>query len=146
MCWIDCFAFEAARRKDWRRGDARGERFERSRAVLSSCIAVTFWRTKRRAWAGAYREELRARCLQVVERAGDRLESSARPAMRSSLPQGAATRSGGEPIYRRLIRSLACRGEKAEAVEVYRRCREMLSIVLNAQPAPETERLYDSLR
>ena len=47
---------------------------------------------------------------------------------------------------RRLIRTLARRGEQAEAVDVYRRCREMLSIVLNVKPAPETERLYERIR
>jgi len=47
-----------------------------------------------------------------------------------------------EPVYRRLMRSLAGRGRSAEAIDVYRRCREMLSIVLSVKPSPETEAAY----
>ena len=33
-------------------------------------------------------------------------------------------------------------GNHAEALSVYRRCREMLSVVLGVKPAPETDALY----
>ena len=36
-------------------------------------------------------------------------------------------------------------GEPAEALNVYRRCREMLSIVLGVKPSPETEAIRATL-
>jgi hypothetical protein len=37
-------------------------------------------------------------------------------------------------------------GEVAEALQVYRRCRDMLSIVLSASPSIETEAVRAKLR
>ena len=51
-----------------------------------------------------------------------------------------------EPIYRRLIACLKDTGEPAEALKVYRRCRELLSAVLGVQPSKETQALADTLR
>ena len=145
MCWIDCFAFE---RLAAGLEGATGERCdELARRSLELYRGHFLANEEAHAWASAYREQLRARLRGVVERAGDRLESSARPADAEQLYRRALQLDPvAEPIYRRLIRSLARRGETAAAIEAYRRCREMLSIVLNVQPAPETERLYDSIR
>ncbi|MDO9196314.1 bacterial transcriptional activator domain-containing protein, partial [Rhodoferax sp.] len=51
-----------------------------------------------------------------------------------------------EAIYRRLIRCLLELGQRAEAYEVYRRCRQQLSIVLGIRTAPETDALVATLR
>ena len=50
-----------------------------------------------------------------------------------------------EPV-RRLMTCLLRRGQRAEALAVYRRCRQQLSVVLGVRPAPETEALADGLR
>lgn len=44
-----------------------------------------------------------------------------------------------EPLYRRLMIVYREQGESAEAINIYRRCRDMLSIVLNTKPSEETE-------
>jgi DNA-binding SARP family transcriptional activator len=46
-----------------------------------------------------------------------------------------------EPLYRGLIECCLAQGHKAEALNAYRRCRELLSIVLNTRPSEETEAL-----
>lgn len=51
-----------------------------------------------------------------------------------------------EAIYRRLIVCLLARGQRAEAYEVYRRCRQQLSVVLGMRPAHETDALVADLR
>lgn len=51
-----------------------------------------------------------------------------------------------EEIYRRLIGCLLALGQRAEAYEVYRHCRQQLSVVLGIRPAPETEALVSGLR
>ena len=47
-----------------------------------------------------------------------------------------------EKIYRRLMFCHIHLGDHAEAINAYRQCREMLSVVLGVKPAQETERLY----
>ena len=47
-----------------------------------------------------------------------------------------------EPLYRGLMRALAAKGDHAEALNAFRRCRELLSIVLGTEPSGETERLH----
>ena len=47
-----------------------------------------------------------------------------------------------ESFYRGVMRALAATGDKAEALNAFRRCRELLSIVLGVKPSAETERLY----
>jgi DNA-binding SARP family transcriptional activator len=51
-----------------------------------------------------------------------------------------------EDIYRRLITGLLALGQRAEAYEAYRRCRQQLSVVLGIRPAPQTDALVTSLR
>jgi DNA-binding SARP family transcriptional activator len=40
------------------------------------------------------------------------------------------------------MRALAATGNDAEALSAFRRCRELLSIVLGVKPSAETDRLY----
>ena len=40
------------------------------------------------------------------------------------------------------MRALAATGNQAEAINAYRRCRELLSIVLGVKPSAETETLH----
>jgi ATP/maltotriose-dependent transcriptional regulator MalT/DNA-binding SARP family transcriptional activator len=42
-----------------------------------------------------------------------------------------------EPFYRGLMRALAATGDQAEALNTFRRCRELLSIVLGIKPSAE---------
>ena len=46
-----------------------------------------------------------------------------------------------EDVVRRLISCLLHTGQRSEAMEAYRRCRQQLSVVLGVRPAPETEAL-----
>jgi tetratricopeptide (TPR) repeat protein len=51
-----------------------------------------------------------------------------------------------EELYRRLIVTYQKRGQLAGALEVYRRCRRMLSVVLGVGPSKEIEVLYQTLK
>jgi DNA-binding SARP family transcriptional activator len=51
-----------------------------------------------------------------------------------------------EGLYRRLMIAYRELGENAEALKVYRRCRDMLSIVLSINPSAETEAVRATLR
>jgi DNA-binding SARP family transcriptional activator len=51
-----------------------------------------------------------------------------------------------ESLYRGLMICHREMGDHAEALRVYRRCRELLSIVLGVQPAAETQAVYQGLK
>ena len=46
-----------------------------------------------------------------------------------------------DPFYRGLMRCHLALGEPAEAIRAYRRCREILSVVLGVEPSEETREL-----
>ena len=51
-----------------------------------------------------------------------------------------------ESLYRMLIQVHLDAGDHTEAMRVYRQCRQMLSVLIGAQPAPETERLRNLIQ
>ena len=95
------------------------------------------------AWIGKPREALRARFVRTLMRLGEALERERAWAPAIDLyRRGIEADNLAESLYRGLMRSLAATGDQAEAINAYRRCRELLSIVLGVAPAAETERLY----
>jgi DNA-binding SARP family transcriptional activator len=76
---------------------------------------------------------------QKLERAGD--FASAVDVYRRGLEAD----NLAESLYRGLMRALAARGDRAEAMNAFRRCRELLSIVLGVKPSAETDRLYQDI-
>jgi DNA-binding SARP family transcriptional activator len=92
------------------------------------------------AWAVAARDRLKAKFIRAVSLIGSALEA------RQDWEQAAALYSRvleldnlAEALYRRLMNCYVELGEPAEALNSYRRCRDMLSIVLGIEPSPETE-------
>jgi DNA-binding SARP family transcriptional activator len=53
-----------------------------------------------------------------------------------------AVDSLSEPLYQRLMIANLSVGQHAEAMQVFRRCRETLSIVLGIPPSSETQALF----
>jgi DNA-binding SARP family transcriptional activator len=51
-----------------------------------------------------------------------------------------------EEFQRRLMLCYRAQGRIAEALDVYRRCRDLLSIALGVEPAAATQALYRSLK
>ena len=141
-CWVDCFAFERlARKAESRNGDGANSVEIAARALALFRGGVL--QDEDPPWAAPYREKLRAQFVRLVALAGERMESLGRAAEAETWYRKAiALDVTAEPIYRRLMQSLASQGRSAEAVEVYRRCREMLSVVLSTKPSPETETAY----
>lgn len=93
-------------------------------------------------WVFIYRDRLKSRFQRLVmaigarwERAGE-WESAANVYMR-----GLEVDNLSEAFYQQLMVCYQKTGEHAEALRVYRRCRELLSIVLGIVPSPKTERL-----
>jgi DNA-binding SARP family transcriptional activator len=143
-CWVDAFAFaRLAERMD--QDDLASHALDEALArALTLYRGPVLGGTTDAPWAIAYRSKLRARFTRLVERAGalytakGRTEDAER-CYRSALDLEPVA----EAIYRKLMQSLARRGETAAAMEVYHRCRESLAALLGAKPSPETVAAYE---
>lgn len=94
------------------------------------------------AWALPYRERLRNRFHRLVCAFGERLEQTQRwDDAIDVYERGVEVDNLAEMLYQRLMFCYQQLGEHAEALRVYRRCRELLSIVLNVAPSARTEQL-----
>jgi DNA-binding SARP family transcriptional activator len=98
-------------------------------------------------WAVAMRDKLRSKFLRVLYLIGDQYEAGDRWEEAAELYQrGLELDNLAEELYRRLIVTYQKRGQLAGAIEVYRRCRQMLSVVLGVQPSASIEALYQTLK
>jgi DNA-binding SARP family transcriptional activator len=94
-------------------------------------------------WIAKPRDLLRARVLRALAALGEALEAARDWDNAIDVyRRGLESDNLAEPFYRGLMRCLTARGEHAEALVAFRRCRELLSIVLGQKPSAETERLF----
>ncbi|HJV60950.1 MAG TPA: bacterial transcriptional activator domain-containing protein, partial [Albitalea sp.] len=93
-------------------------------------------------WGLPLRDRLRVRFVRAIEAMGPWLERRGRHEAAIAMYQAALEQDNlAEELYQRLIEChLAC-GEHARALMAYRRCRELLSIVLGVKPSARTEAL-----
>ncbi len=95
----------------------------------------------------AARTRIQAKFTRQMSALGVRLETIGQHAAAVLIYQRVVEQQPlAEDIYRRLITSLLALEQRGEAYEVYRRCRQQLSVLLGIAPAPETEALVASLR
>jgi DNA-binding SARP family transcriptional activator len=97
-------------------------------------------------WLLPARERWRNRFLAAAVRLGRHLESAADwPTAQRVYGRALEAEPLAEAIYRGLMRCAHAQGDPSAAISAYRRCREMLSLILGRSPAPETEKLAASL-
>jgi DNA-binding SARP family transcriptional activator len=97
-------------------------------------------------WLAKPRDALRARFVRTLLQLGESLEAAAAWADAIDVyRRGLEADNLAEPFYRGLMRSLAATGNHADALGAYRRCRELLSVVLGLKPSAETEALQRRL-
>ena len=93
---------------------------------------------KRREFA-----DVRGRALSALADAC--LRSGDAPAAAKWAEQTIALAPFRETGYRRLMEAHVAAGNRAEALQVYERCRRLLAEELGAYPSPETESVYRGL-
>ena len=97
-------------------------------------------------WALPTRDRLRARFVRATDLLGQRLERRGRHDEAIALYRAALEQDNlAEELYQRLIECHLARGEQAQALNAYRRCRELLSIVLGLKPSARTEALANRI-
>ncbi len=93
------------------------------------------------------RARIEARFTRHLASAGMRLERAGQPADAVRVLEPVLEQQPlAEDLWRHLMRCLIALDRPAEAFAAYRRCRQHLSVLLNRQPAPETEALIDAIR
>lgn len=150
MVWLDTWAFEyvSGRIESLLPGGATtedaddGELARRRLQLLALYRGNLFGEGDLPAWALPMRDRLRARFVRAVDLLGLRLErrgclEDAIALYRAALEQD----NFAEELYQRLMECHLARGEQAQALNAYRRCRELLSIVLGLKPSARTEAL-----
>jgi LuxR family maltose regulon positive regulatory protein len=144
LVWSDAAAFERAA-QDIEKGRDAIEA-DVAAARLIALYGGALLDGEEAAWAVAARERLRAKFVSAAGACGKLLEENR--AWRDAIQlyeRALAQDNLVEPFYRGLMRAHLELGEKAEGLRAYRRCRELLSIVLSIRPAEETESIYQSL-
>jgi LuxR family transcriptional regulator, maltose regulon positive regulatory protein len=95
------------------------------------------------AWIAQARDRLRAKFFRVLKQACAYWQGLGRWDRAAQLYGRALEIDNlSEELYRELMYCHFVRGQFAETVIVYRRCRELLSTVLGVNPSAETEALY----
>ena len=98
-------------------------------------------------WSLAARERLAMAWQRAAQDAGEWLESRSEwRAATAIYERGVAQQMLAESLYRGLMRCHRALNERAEALIVYRRCRELLTRVLGVPPSDETRRLFEQIR
>jgi LuxR family transcriptional regulator, maltose regulon positive regulatory protein len=139
QCWVDAWAFERLSSND---------ALEHQGTLALDLYRGHFLHEEgEQPWAVAYREQLRGHVVSLVQRTGTELQHSGEIGAAIKLYERALVLDNlAEPLYRDLMHCLREQGESAEALKTYRRCKEMLSIVLGVAPSKETQALAATLR
>lgn len=98
-------------------------------------------------WAAAFRDKLKAKFGRSVTNLAACLERQRKWDEAAALYSRALELDNlAEPFYRRLMICHRELGETAEALRVYRRCRDLLSVVFSLSPSAETEAVRATFR
>ncbi len=136
LAWLDTWAFEAALDAVPPRVDAALRLYAGGFLALEAPAA----------WMVPLRDRLQARLVRSVLAAGELHESAGEHAAARALYLRALELDNlAEAVYRRLMICQREEGDSAGAMTTYRRCRELLSIVLGRKPGAETEAIRAAL-
>jgi YVTN family beta-propeller protein len=145
--WVDVIvAANAAQQAEEALADGDLDQAKAAAALAASLVRQPFLPGEEGAWVEEKRRELaevRGRALNALADACLRLGDA--PQAAKWAEQTIALEPFRETGYRRLMEAHAAAGNRAEALRVYGRCRQLLAEELGAYPSPETESIYRGL-
>lgn len=145
LVWIDAYAFERLAGDFQKHPGNAG--LNLAQQALARYTGAFLAGDEEAAWLLGRRDRLRSHYLRLVSAHGSALErlgqwNQAIDAYRRALELEPLA----EAIYQGLMRCHLELDEPAQALETYRRCRQMLSVVLSVSPNPQTEKLAERAR
>jgi DNA-binding SARP family transcriptional activator len=142
--WIDAVEFEAL--ADRANGEHGAVDLDAAGRALALYGGPFLQNDEETAWLLPRRDRLRSRYVRLAMRAAQQYEQAGDPGQAVEIY---ATALESEPLiedlYRRLMLCLAWQRRRAEALDAYRRCRNMLAVVFGAAPSQETETAYAAI-
>ncbi len=147
-CWVDVWAFERILGQvdvTWREGV---EESRMAQAIQLAEKAIEMYKGPflygevDQPWTISYRERLRSKFLRIVRRVGlywEKVEDFEKAV--NCYQKGLEVDDLAEEFYQHLMSCYLSLGRRAEALTVYKRCRNTLSMVLGVEPSPSTEAL-----
>jgi DNA-binding SARP family transcriptional activator len=97
-------------------------------------------------WIFAPADKFKSKFIRFVRKAGDLLEQHGNWSRAIEVyRRGIEVDNLSEDLYRALMESQRRGGSVADALETYRRCRQMLSVLLSIAPSERTTALYRQL-
>jgi DNA-binding SARP family transcriptional activator len=150
QCWLDVWAFERiARDADApaSAGDgATADLLRLGRGLLDAYPGHFLAGDEDAPWAIDLRDRLRSKLVRTVLGLGEGLQAAGRWPEAVTLYERALELDNlAEALYRGLMICQRELGQPAAALQAYRRCRELLSVVLGLAPSAETEAVRRSL-
>jgi ATP/maltotriose-dependent transcriptional regulator MalT/DNA-binding SARP family transcriptional activator len=145
ITWTDAVAFERLA------GQAAGDRGDVGLAAAERALALyrgPFLGNEEEApWLLPARARLRSRYLRLATLVAQRREQAGDGAGAADVyARALELEPFTEDLYRRLMLCLAAQDRRAESLDVYRRCQQMLSVVLGTTPSAETEAIHAKLK
>ncbi len=144
-CWVDAWSFSEAADQSM---DPHSEAARNNEASALNLYKGSFLSADLDApWSAPMRERLRTKFIRLVSQQGQQLEAGQRYAAAVSLYQrGLDADNLVEEFHQGLMRCYARLDRNAEALAVYVRLKQLLSLALGVQPSTSTQVLYRSLR
>lgn len=144
LVWVDIQAFErSASVFEALCGETPGEEMlAKAEQTFKYYSGIFLAGDEETPWLLGRRDRLHTRFLRLVASYGEALEKAAQHEAAAACYQRALEIYPlAEEICQRLMNHHLAQGEMAQTLEVYRRCRHMLSVVLGVAPSPKTESL-----
>lgn len=142
LVWIDAHAFERLA------GDVEKRPGDELAQKAMACYTGAFLAgDEEAAWLLGRRDRLCSHYLRLVSAHGSALERLGQRTQAIECYRRALELEPlAEALYQSLMRCHLALDEPAQALETYRRCRQMLSVVLGISPNPQTEKLAECAR
>lgn len=147
LCWTDVSALEyflAAAEEKRKKQDNDG-----AVAMIEKAVALykgAFLSTDKNGLYAQLRERLRAKFSQSLDIAGKCCEESGdHEKALGFYHMGVETDELSEAFYRKLMKTHALLGNRAEAIKLYNRLKRILSNVLNIEPSEQTQKTYKAI-
>jgi LuxR family maltose regulon positive regulatory protein len=142
--WVDMWEFEEELRRPHDPETNGIERIDRLRRLYQGHFLQ---HETEKSWVLEARQDLRDRLLRVIRDAARECEHTRRWEDAATLYQsGIELDSLNEGLYRGLMLCHQELGDHSEALQAYRRCRDLLTRFLGIPPNAKTQALYHSVR